>query len=567
MRKLLMASAAILGASGGLALAQTAHPNQGQLAAPYGAGPATNNNNNAWGAANTPSGSTAAGPLSTIYAPNVDAVPSPGTIVIRLNGRVEADVTANFTSADKGINASATGGTPNGFKVNPIGVATYLRLYPGFDALAANGLRYGAAAEIRTAFYAGTLTPALGGTATGLNGASTGFSGPGSQSSASGNTSSETLYVRRVFTYLASDQAGIVRIGQTDGVVGLFDNCIFSSGCWDAGVGGAGFGGGFQSTTTIGASGGGGTSMPWLAQQGNEYGNAKIVYLTPQIFGFDFGVQYAPSMGNAYSDNTQTNPLSPTVCNQASNTCISVTSGDEAQRWYNQVGAGARYQQTFGPVDFKAYGYYETAGKEDLTTGGTFGTYISPATARSLQGAASVAGTGTAAGVLLNERAGNAPNQLHYDNLSFYQAGLAVTVMNFTAAVSYIGGAYDGQMAMRPTGGAPENALLYGLTYANGPLTAGIDLGVIDSQGDGRLVGVSQRHEVEIGFGGAYRLAPGVQLVGEYQYVQRHQGGFDFNTGTIGTSCSTAALSTVGGGCSTRDAHGQGFLFSTVMTW
>ena len=58
MRKLLMASAAILGATGGLALAQTpANPNQGQLAAPYGAGPAANNNNNAWGTANTPTGS------------------------------------------------------------------------------------------------------------------------------------------------------------------------------------------------------------------------------------------------------------------------------------------------------------------------------------------------------------------------------------------------------------------------------------------------------------------------------------------------------------------------------
>jgi hypothetical protein len=72
MRKLLMASAAILGATSGLAFAQTAsNPSQGQLAAPYGAGPAANNNNNAWGIANTPSGSNAAGPLSTIFAPNV----------------------------------------------------------------------------------------------------------------------------------------------------------------------------------------------------------------------------------------------------------------------------------------------------------------------------------------------------------------------------------------------------------------------------------------------------------------------------------------------------------------
>jgi hypothetical protein len=42
------------------------------------------------------------------------------------------------------------------------------------------------------------------------------------------------------------------------------------------------------------------------------------------------------------------------------------------------------------------------------------------------------------------------------------------------------------------------NALLGGLTYANGPWTLGAEYGVIDSQGDGRLVGVSQRHEYEI---------------------------------------------------------------------
>ena len=100
MRKLLMASAAILGATGTLAHAQAPVPapavapaSQGQYAGPYGAGPAANNNNNAWGVANTPTGSAAAGGLSgSIYSPNVNAVPAPGTVVIRLNGRVEVDV-------------------------------------------------------------------------------------------------------------------------------------------------------------------------------------------------------------------------------------------------------------------------------------------------------------------------------------------------------------------------------------------------------------------------------------------------------------------------------------------
>jgi hypothetical protein len=147
MRKLLLATAAIMGASGGLAYAQTApaNPSQGQLVAPYGAGPAKDNNNNAWGVANTPSGSAAAGPLSTIYAPNVIAVPAPGTIVIRLNGRVETEVAGTFSNLNTGTGTrSVANPSGAGFKLNPVGVASYVRLYPGFDGLSANGLRYGA---------------------------------------------------------------------------------------------------------------------------------------------------------------------------------------------------------------------------------------------------------------------------------------------------------------------------------------------------------------------------------------------------------------------------------------
>src|SRR6202012_1339054 len=137
MRKLLMASAAILAATNTLALAQApsapAPATQGQYAGPYGAGPAANNNNKARGIANTPSGSAAAGVLSgSIYAPNVNAVPSPGTIVIRINGRVEVDVTANYTSVDRSVSAT---GVPTGYKLNPLGVGSYMRIYPGFDGL------------------------------------------------------------------------------------------------------------------------------------------------------------------------------------------------------------------------------------------------------------------------------------------------------------------------------------------------------------------------------------------------------------------------------------------------
>ena len=75
MRKLLMASVAVLGATSGLAFAQA--PSQGQLIQPWAAGPASNNNNNAVGRANDPG-----------YTPKYDATPTPGTVVIRLNGQI-----------------------------------------------------------------------------------------------------------------------------------------------------------------------------------------------------------------------------------------------------------------------------------------------------------------------------------------------------------------------------------------------------------------------------------------------------------------------------------------------
>ena len=65
---------------------------------------------------------------------------------------------------------------------------------------------------------------------------------------------------------------------------------------------------------------------------------------------------------------------------------------------------------------------------------------------------------------------------LRYDNLNFYKAGVAVTAANFTLAADYIGGAINGALSMRPTGGVPTNAVMTGLTYANGPITLGASI-------------------------------------------------------------------------------------------
>ncbi len=516
MRKLLLTSAAMLGTTAGIASAQapipgganmTVAPSQGQLALPWAQGPAANNNNNTYGQPSTYVGGAA--------VPK-DAVPLPGTVVIRLNGRVEVDMLASW-SPNAQVGPGVSGPGTIGAKTNPISFGSYMRLYPGVDGMATNGLRYGASIELRENFpgSAAQPTPLLAPAPSG-----------------STYTSGETVFVRRAFTYLAADNAGIVRFGQTDGVIGLFDPCTFYSGCWDAGIGNFN-GGQMQGNGVTGA-----TAIPfvWLAQAGAEYGNTKVVYLSPQFFGFDFGVQYAPSMGNGLSTCTP-NPAIPAA---PANACNDQTTGADGTRWYNQVGVGARYQGTFGPVSLGAYAFYEAAAKESV-----FG----PS----------------------NSFARNNPGGNKFDNLSFLSTAGYVTVDTgvgtVTWAIDYIGGALNGQLAMRPTGGATQNAIVSGITYRNGPVTLGIQSAVVESQGSNSLTGISQRHEWEIAFGGNYNVAPGLFLTGEYMYTQRHQGGFDFITGANGAG-ATGVPGTAGWKAGiTRDTHGQGFLFATVVTW
>ena len=488
MRKLLLASAAIFGATGGLAFAQA--PSQGQLIAPWAAGPAANNNNNGWGTAR----------------PGADAVPTPGTVVIRLNGRVHTEISADFTSGDKA-------GTINGggsFKTNPIGISSYMRLYPGVDGLATNGLRYGASIELRQNFP-------------GPNNA-TAFTAASSPSSYS---SGQTVLVRRNFVYVGSDKLGIVRIGQADGVIGLFDNGSYSSQTWDAGIGN--FNGGGSQTHAPGA----GVAIPfaWLSQAGNEYDNAKIVYLSPQFFGFDFGVQYAPSQGNSYSNSTGSTALQATVCNAANPGCTSLTTGNDPTRWLNQVAVGVRYQGTLGPVNVGAFAVYETAGKEAINGGGI-----------------AAGGPGYTAGA-------TSTALLRYDNLNFVNAAVKVEVpsVGLTWAFDYIGGALNGQLAMRPTGGVAENAFLTGLVYRNGPWVFGAEVGIVESQGQANLTKISQRKETEFAFGGTYNAAPGLAFAVEFMHTERHQGQFDFVTGSTTTG--------------TRDVKGNGVTFATIVTW
>src|SRR5579863_4686743 len=420
MRKYLLAGVATLGAAGfaGAALAQAPaappSPTEGTLVTAPSGGPSYANNNNNYQAAALP------GPVAN---------PTPGTIVIHVNGKVEVDFQATWSSADSrtvGFPAGTTGGTaitpgtPGGIvgaagvnsgatgsaailgnsgggavKVNPQAIDSFARLYFGGDAMATNGLRYGAAIEVRQNF--------------------TGQISNNGSSGASGYSSLETLYVRRAFVYAAGADWGIIRYGQADGLIGIYDNGVTTFQFLPSGN----LNGGDLNGNTVQNA-----SVPFffLGQAGNEYGNAKAVYMSPQLAGFDFGFQYAPDTSNGNGIGGSNNGLNGSIissgtgtglgCTVANSGCPTLSAGPgvkDGSRAMNQTVFGLRYQGTVAGVGVLAYGAYELSGHADYT------------------GPSPTSAVGAPAVALANAFLGNAPGSKYngqYDGLSFGSGGV-----------------------------------------------------------------------------------------------------------------------------------------------
>jgi len=448
------------------------NPMTGQLIAKPGAFVGANNANNQVGTART----------------GTSGVPTPGTMVIHLNGRVMVQYYQGWNSL---MNAAP------GFSTNSGSMSSWLRLYPGMDAMAANGLRYGAAMEIRQNFG-----PAANG----------GGANPNSGGGAYSTT--QTLYNRRSFVYLGTNELGIIRAGLGDGLISLFDggrttmqtftpNSVLN---------------GSDLQTAIG----GNTSPPWIFMSGSadEYDTQKFVYLSPNFSGFDFGLQYSPQAFNSLSG-----------CTLPASTCANLqTSGTalDGQRYTNMIAGGVRYNGAVGPINLLAYGVYTYAGHVNYS------------------------GTAAAARAAVGAPAGSSWSG-SFDNLNYGSMGVAMTYAGVTVGGNFITGAINGRGATKPSGGANANAFVTGIQYAKGPLTVGIAYEYIDSQGAVAMAGLTQRKEYAIDIGASYTLAPGLMLFADYIYQNRKQSGFNFGTNTAGAA--------------NNQVQGQGVVFGTQVSW
>ncbi len=465
--------------------------------------------------------------------------PEPGTVTVRLNGRFRF---WGGVVADRDVNNNAAG-TPSGnFDANGNGIGTnssgtnkqssygfgnYARLYPGFDGVAANGLKYGASLEIRQDNGVGA--------------------GGGTYGSISGrNANRASLYFKREFGYIGTDQLGTIRLGTTDQptslyMTGNFEN--FNDGGFNGDIGG------------LAAQN---TQLTWpFADVGSYYTTTKAIYLSPQLYGFDFGVSYEPNTGGAAlldACNTSNGGLSSTnfvnsagVFTQAQGAnaqgvsgpgCDRLSSspvGGESARRKNTVDVLLRYRGTFGAFGIAATGAY-VGGGHVLDNSGT------PFNNNPL-----------AAG-------GARPN---YDGLSVGDFGLAVTYGGFSVGGKYQFGRYNGQMGVLVPKGLPDSeAAIVGVSYTFGPAIIGAHYLYNRSAGDvNNAFFGRQRTEQGIAAGGTYSLAPGLSLFASYLYGERKQNGYNFITGQ-GVSGGSAA-----GNPYANKVSSQIFAVGTGFSW
>lgn len=415
------------------------------------------------------------------------ASPAPGTVTVRLNGRVrfygfvtsDKDVDNNFAGSSSGNPSTPLTGAN---KQANYGFAEYARLFPGFDGVAANGLKYGASLEIRQDNGAGA--------------------GGGVYGSVSGRTNVRgTLYLRREWGYLGTDQLGTIRLGSTDQpsslyMTGNFEN--FDSGGINGDVPGIS----------------GNALMNWpFADVGSYYTTNKAIYLSPQLFGFDVGVSYEPSTANVNGgNNCGGGAAGPVISNgqgisgPGCDRLASTPFNAESARRRNTFDGLVRYRGTFGPVGLAATaGYMGGSNVKDDQTGVPFN----------------------------SDSRSTAAIRYNYQGISVGDFGVAVTLGGFSIGGKYQYGRFAGQGINPIPQGAPAGeAALVGASYTIGPVVFGAHALYYKSAGDlGNAFLGRPRTEKGVAAGATYSLAPGVSLFLSYLYNERKQNGYNFLTG------------------------------------
>lgn len=325
MRKLLMATVAVLGASLGIAQAAevaVVNPSLPQQPVP----PAT----------------PATPALSSGYKAPLSSTLAPGQIVVRMELQYNMYFASGWSSTQN----------VRGDKMQPYGLLGYPRFYFGFDAMATNGLLYGTYFQIRD------------------NNTNAAASGTAGNAGASGDSTGNTLFWRNEYGYIGTAQLGILRVGASAGPMGNMLTGVFDD------IATGGWNGDINDWENGGSYGLQGSFPNWpFMDVGAEYTTAKLVYLSPKFFGMlDGAFSFEPSTGTPADTQNCTGATATagfTNCNNQSTS----SAANDLQRRRNTIEAGVRFGNTFNGVGINAsavglYGGHITPGLGNPGVGG-----------------------------------------------------------------------------------------------------------------------------------------------------------------------------------------------------
>ena len=330
-----------------------------------------------------------------------------------------------------------------------------------------------------------------------------------------GNRSSvqrSTAVAGEAYVFVAHQRFGQVRMGDEDGVLGGLMNSGFVTNFGTGGVYGV------WENLQIRQSGN--RTQTGAGQVGD---NTKVIYMSPQFYGFDFGVSYAPN-GGGFGQTGCPSDSATSGCDRAyafrgaTAWAVSPAGSMGAMARRNEHQAALRYRGSFSGVGVAAtVGYIGASTARDLSTTG--------AQVRTMNG------------------------------LNVWQVGAQASYMGFTLGAVYYQGDYNFFWGNTIRGDRQAQTFNLGASYTNGPITVGANMvtGVYEGGGrsdfnaaEGRLVrqanptaygdrnNLASQRRWGMSVGANYRLAPGLDLIAEYVYHSVRENGRDLDAARAG---------------------------------
>lgn len=302
-----------------------------------------------------------------------------------------------------------------------------------------------------------------------------------------GGGSGSALDLDEAYVFVSSPTLGTIRFGEEDSAASIMQvraptiTGLGADGAWDVGILG----------TANGT--GGNPSLLTGINDGNDA--TKIIYLSPQFAGFDFGVSYAPNSGEG--DRAFNGRAVDTIAVTGGTLAINPTQRD-ATGLENEISMALRYRGTFGGVGIAAgFGYMQA-----------------DAPAHTAAGAVIASGS-------------------RVQDIEAYTVGLNLSAFGFTVGGEYTWGKWSGASVGRTglaQGRDDSNLYVLGATYTAGAFAVGAYYGVGTQDNGGAL---RDREQTGWGIGAVYTVAPGLEVFANYNVIEDKNVNIVFNSGTL----------------------------------